>query len=491
MHKSLVNNILRGEWGWNGLVVSDWASVGETIMHGAAEDTTDAAAKCLAAGCDMDMAGGSYRRGIKKALEQGRITQAQIDEAVRRVLRLKFMLGLFDDPFKYLDRERRNNTLEKPEYRAKAREAAAKSMVLLKNDGGLLPIQPGGPFKKIAIVGPYADSRGNKDYMSFWTLGLGPGIHDYDSSKVVTPVQALKPALEAQGIEVVVVQSRLDGPEDGRYTAAMEACRDVDLIIACVGERGFDSGECRSVTDINLPKNQERMLRMVSRNGERAMVVVLFNSRPLTFPWADQNATAILNAWQPGYETGNALADILLGRANPSGRLPITFPRTLGQVPLYYNAPNTGRPQQQQGEMWKSGYLDAPNSPAYPFGFGLSYTHCSYSTPKLSTARLKRGETLNISVELTNTGKMAMEETAQCYIRDLSADIARPVKELKAFEKVKLQPGEKKTVVFRLSEKDLAYWNDALKFKADPGKFKLYVGRNARDAQELEFELLP
>ncbi|MBC7773793.1 MAG: beta-glucosidase BglX [Phycisphaerae bacterium] len=488
MNKNLITNILRGEWGWKGMVVSDWNSFGETIVHGAAEDDIDASVKCLSAGSDMDMAGGTFQRGLKKALESGRVTQAQIDEAVRRVLRFKFSLGLFDDPFRYLNQKRHDETLEKPEYRQVAREAAAKSMVLLKNDGGLLPLTEGSRFKKIAIIGPYADSKGDKDYMSFWTLGLG--MRAYDSTKVVRPAQALKPALEKLGFEVTVTEICLDATcTEKDYSTAINAAREADIVIACVGERGLDCGESRCVASLELPRKQDLILSIVGRLS-KPTVMVLFNSRPLVFEWANQNIPAILVAWQPGFETGNALADVLTGKVNPSGKLPVTFPRSLGQVPIYYNQLNTGRPQQQQGQMWTSGYLDSPTSPAYPFGFGLSYTKYSYSDLKISKSQYKMGETVEVSVTVTNVGDQAGEEIVQCYTRDLAADIARPVKELKGFEKIKLAAGESRVVTFRLSEKDLSYWNNELKWKADPGKFKVFVGGNSRDVKEGEFELV-
>lgn len=489
MNKHLITDILRGDWAWKGMVVSDWNSFGETIIHGAAEDETDASAKCLGAGSDMDMAGAVFQKGMKKALESGRITQAQIDEAVRRVLRFKFSLGLFDDPYRYLNQKNHEMALEKAESRQLAREAAAKSMVLLKNDGGLLPLNENSRFKKIAIIGPYADSHGNKDYMSFWTLGLG-GERLYDSTKVVRPAQALKPALEKMGFTVTVTEICMDANcTEVDYSAALNAARQAELIIVCVGERGLDCGESRSVASLELPRGQEKIMSIVGRlNKPTAMV--LFNSRPLVFDWANQNIPAILVAWQPGFETGNALADVLTGKVNPSGKLPVTFPRALGQVPFYYNHLNTGRPQQRYGQMWTSGYLDLPMTPAYPFGFGLSYTTYTYSNLKLNKSQFKMGETVEASITVTNSGSMAGEETVQCYIRDLSADIARPVMELKGFEKVKLNAGESRVVSFKLSEKDLSYWNNELKFKADPGKFKLFVGGNSRDVQEMEFELV-
>ncbi|MEI6410593.1 MAG: beta-glucosidase BglX [Bacteroidota bacterium] len=487
MNKHLVNDILRTEWAWKGMVVSDYNSFGETIIHGAASDDVDASAKCLTAGSDMDMAGGTFQRGLKKALEQGRVTQAQIDEAVRRVLRLKFQVGLFDDPFRYLDPKYRAATLEKPEFRQAAREAAANSMVLLKNDGGLLPISTNSPFKRILIVGPYADSHGNKDYMSFWTLGLG--MRAYDSTKVVTPAMALKPTLEAMGFKVTVQEICYDATcTEKDLSTAMEASRNNDLVVVCVGERGYDCGESRCVSDLNLRYNQEQILRVVSR-GNKPTVMVLFNSRPLTFQWANDNIPAILVAWQPGFETGNALADVLTGKVNPGGKLPLTFPRSVGQIPIYYNALNTGRPQERFGTMWTSGYQDISTTPAYPFGFGLSYSKFSYSDIKLSKPSISMNETLEVSVTVTNTSSVAGSEVVQLYIRDLSADIARPIKELKGFEKIMLNGSESKVVTFKLTKEELSYWNSDLKRKADPGQFKVFVGGNSRDVKEASFEL--
>ena len=486
MDKHLITDILRGEWGWKGMIVSDWASFGETITHGAAEDEVDAATKCLSAGSDMDMVSGVFQKGLRKALEKGRVTQAQIDEAVRRVLRLKFALGLFDDPFRYLDSKRRAATLEKPEHRELAREAAAKSMVLLQNDGGLLPLNPSGPFRRIALIGPFADSRTNKDYMSFWTLGVGNPY--YDSTKVVTPAQALKTELEKKGFLLTVTEVCLNATcTEKDYSLARDAARDADLVILCLGENGLDCGESRCVSTLELRKEQEKIVKYLPSG--KPTVMVLFNSRPMDFKLAAEKAQSILVAWQPGYEAGNALADVLTGKVNPSGKLPMTFPRSVGQVPIHYNHLNTGRPQQNFGQMWTSGYLDQPSTPAYPFGFGLSYTKFSYSKISMSKSAYKIGETVDVSVTVTNTGDVAGEEVVQLYIRDMSADISRPVKELKGFQKIRLEKGQSKIVSFRLSEKDLSYWNRDLKFKADAGTFKVFVGGNSRDVQEMSFEL--
>lgn len=488
MHKHLISNILKGEWAWKGMLVSDWNSIGETIIHGLATDDVDASAKCLLAGTDMDMAGGTYLRGLKQALQAGRITEAQINEAVRRVLRLKMTLGLFDDPFRYLDPKRRAEFIEKPEYRLLAREAAAKSMVLLKNDGGLLPLTPNSPFKKILLIGPYADSRSHKDYMSSWTQSIG--ISFYDSTKVVTPAMAIKPSLEKMGFEVTVKEICLDPYcNEKDLSTALKASNEAEIVVVCVGEQGNDCGESRSVANLNLKIAQEQLLKIVSR-GSKPTVMVLFNSRPMTFEWATENIPAILVAWQPGFETGNALADVLTGKVNPSGKLPITFPRHVGQIPLYYNHENTGRPGPDNYQIWTSGYLDQRNSPAYPFGWGLSYSRYVYSDIKLSQNQIRLNETIEVSVTVSNTGGMAGEEVVQLYIHDEAADVAPPVKALKGFQKIKLEAGENKTVSFKIGAAELAYWNQDNVRKADPGKFTVMVGPNSVELKRASFDVL-
>jgi beta-glucosidase len=468
------------------MIVSDWNSFGETIVHGAAADDEDAAAKCLVAGSDMDMVSGVFQRGLEKALKDGRVRQDQIDEAVRRVLRLKFQLGLFDDPFRYLDPKRRASTLERADFRQQSRELAAKSMVLLKNEQNVLPLTGKGPIKKIAIVGPYADSRSDKDYLSFWTGAIGV---DYDASKVVTAAQGLKPALEALGYQVTVVQLCATGDcGEADFAAAVKATQAADLVIGCVGEHGNDCGESRCVSDLNLSRQQESLLKALHRGG-KPVVMVLFNSRPLTFEWARQNLPAILVAWQPGYEAGNAVADVLTGKVNPAGKLPMTFPRSVGQVPLYYNHFNTGRPQEKYPTMWTSGYLDLTSEPAWPFGFGLSYTTFTYSDIRLDKSKIGLEETLVARVTVTNSGSVEGQEVVQLYTRDLTADVTRPLRELKAFEKISLRPGESKEVVLRVDARDLGYYNGDLVFKTDPGKFKVFVGGSSANTKEADFEV--
>jgi beta-glucosidase len=361
-------------------------------------------------------------------------------------------------------------------------------MVLLKNNNDVLPIRPTTTKKKVLIVGPYADSRGNKDYMSFWTLGLG--MRDYDSTKVVTPAQGLKPALEAMGYEVKVAQLGKNGIYDVfAQKDAYEASAGVDLIIACVGEQGINCGESRSVADIHLPGNQEEMLKTLKTRNV-PVVMVLFNSRPLVFNWVSENIDAIVVAWQPGFETGNGLADLLTGKTNFTGRLPITFPRNLGQVPLYYNHLSTGRPQTKFGTLWTSGYLDSEATPAYPFGFGLSYSPVEYSEIRAERSTIGNDETFVANITVTNNGKMAVDEIVQCYIHDLSADIARPVKELKSFLRVHLEPGDSKPLQFNISPEDRSYWNQDLKFKCDPGQMTLFIGSSSEKVKKMEFNVV-
>lgn len=489
MNRHLLTDILRGEWGWKGLVVSDWNSFGETLIHGTAEDEKDASAKCLSAGSDVDMVSGVFQKGLRRALEEGRITQAQIDDAVRRMLRLKYALGLFEDPFRYLSERRRRDELEQPQYRATAREAATASMVLLKNNNDILPLKSGGSIKKVALIGPYLDRKATKDYLSSWTGGIGDAL-SYDASKVVTPAQALKPALEAMGFEVSLTPVCPDvecGSEDD-IVKTMQATREADVAIIFVGERGDDCGESRSLTHLGLPRNQEHLIN-VAANTKKPVIMVLFNSRPLIFPVAKEKAEAILMAWQPGCETGNALADIITGKVSPSGKLPVTLPLNMGQIPIYYNGYSTGRPRTAPGEMHTSGYMDASNEPAWPFGFGLSYTTFSYSPIRLNKPVIAKGETLEATVLVTNKGGMTGSEVVQCYVRDLAADVTRPLRELKGFEKIKLAPGEYRNVTFKITAEDLSYWNQNLQFKSDPGKFQLFIGGNSQKTEVIGFEL--
>lgn len=483
MHPLLVNQILRKEWGFTGFVVSDYDSVGELVSHGVATDDEEAAWKALIAGCDMDMAGLIYINHLKNAYEKEKVSLRQIDDAVRRVLKMKFALGLFDDPFKYLDKAHREATLEKPEYLEAARDVARKGMVLLKNDNNVLPLDKN---QKIALVGPYANSVGNKDYMSFWTLGIG--FRQYDSTKVVTPLQGLQSKLgkKANIVTASGSKDKICTPES--IAEAVRVASQSDVIVVCVGEEGYDSGESRSVTDLNLNGNQEELIKALHKLG-KPIVMVLFNSRPLTFEWSSENVPAILVAWQSGYQTGNALADVLMGDYNPAGKLTVTFPRSVGQVPLFYNRLETGRYQYEFGTMWTSGYLDSPNTPRYPFGYGLSYTTFEYGDMKLSSNSISAKETLEVSIDIKNTGKRAGEEVVQFYIRDMVGDIARPVKELKGFEKIALKAGESKTVKFKISAEELAYWNAQNQYKADPGEFKVMIGPNSAKVQEASFIL--
>lgn len=489
MNDKLTTDILRKEWGFKGMIVSDWNSVGETMVHGAAVDEADATAKCLP-NCDMDMAGETYMKGMKIALRNGTVTEQQINDAVHRVLRLKFELGLFDDPYRYMNAARKDETLEKAEHREFAREIAAKSMVLLKNDGGILPLKENSTFKRILFIGPYADSREHKDYMSFWTLGIGKDATDYDTSKVVTPAMAAGPALENMGFEVTTKEICINATcTEKDYVTMINSVAESDLVVVCVGERGMECGESRSVSDLKLNRNQNNILNTLGRLG-KPYVAVLFNSRPLEMEELFENATAVVCAWQPGYEAGNALMDVMTGKVNPSAKLPMTWPRIQGQIPMYYNHLNTGRPQLKFPTLWTSGYLDIENTPAFPFGYGLSYTKFDYADLRVSKSNMKMGESVEVSVSVKNIGELAGDEVVQLYIRDVKADISRPVKELKGFEKISLNKGEAKTVRFTLTTEDLSYWNHNNEFKADPGRFEVFVGGNSRDVLQGDFNLM-
>jgi beta-glucosidase len=483
--KHLGIDILRKEWGFNGFMVSDWASYKELIAHGVAADDGEAAVKALSAGGDMDMEGKVYINGLEKALKNKKINIAQIDDAVRNILRIKMKLGLFDNPFKYLNKERRDNAMYKPEFIIATRDLAKKGMVLLKNIANtsgekVLPISK--TVKTIAIIGPFANSKTQKDYLSFWTFRA-------EQSKVVTLYEGIKNKIPSANIIFAEGLDKMDVMTEASLNDAIEKATQADVVIMALGEHGENNGEARSFTNINLPGQQEELLKKINALG-KPTVMVLFSGRPLTFEWANKNVAAILEAWQPGMEAGNAVADVLFGDYNPAGKLTMTFPQNVGQIPIYYNQLSTGREWSgKQEDFWYSRYRDVTNEPAYPFGFGLSYTDFSYSEISLSQKSITPLQKLEAAVTITNTGKYDGEETVQLYLRDVVADISRPVKELKGFKKIMLKKGESQKVTFSIGIEDLKYWNNELKYKADAGTFQVMIGTNSSEVKQVSFEL--
>jgi beta-glucosidase len=472
-NKYLVHDILKTDWAYKGMVVSDWASISEMIPHGIVGNKYEAGDLAFNAGVDMDMEGTVYLTEMQNLLNDGKITVAQIDESVRRVLRLKFLLGLFDDPYRYSDTEREKNTLLKAEFLEDARDAARKSFVLLKNDNQILPLSLN--TRSIALIGPAADAA--DDMIGNWS-GRGEGKH------VIT----LKKELETRmGAKILYAKGAdFNTTDKSGFAAAIAAARRADVIVAACGEAGMMSGESMSRADIGIPGVQEELILELAKLG-KPMVLVLFNGRPLVLTKVNATVPAILEAWIPGTMTGPALCDVLFGEFNPSGKLPVTFPYALGQVPIFYNHKNSGRPGSQD-QKFTTRYLDVPNDPLFPFGYGLSYTQFAYNNLILSESILPDGSPLEVRVDVKNTGQVTGTETVQLYIRDLVGSVTRPVKELKGFKKVALKAGEVQTVSFTITKEDLSFYNIDGVWGTEPGKFKVFVGTNSQNTIEAGFE---
>ncbi len=496
-NKWLMTDVLRQQWGFQGMVVTDYTAINELIDHGLG-DLQQVSALSLKAGVDMDMVGEGYLTTLKKSLSEGKVSQADIDRSCRLILETKYKLGLFEDPYKYCDVNRAKNNILTPAHLAKAREVAGKSFVLLKNEQQILPLAKTG---KIALIGPLANSGSNMP--GTWsvsadlnnTQSLMAGMKEVLGTKV-----AINYALGSNLLDDPIYQERAtmfgrtiprdNRSEDELIAEALKATEGTDAIIAALGESSEMSGESSSRTEIGIPGNQQRLLKALLKTG-KPIVLVLFTGRPLTLTWEQENVPAILNTWFGGTETGKAVADVLFGDVNPSGKLPATFPKNVGQIPLYYGAKNTGRPlaNGKWFEKFRSNYLDVDNEPLYPFGYGLSYSTFKYENLKLNTAVLQASETLQVEVEVQNTGKYDGEEVVQLYIRDIVGSLTRPVKELKSFQKVAFKAGEKKTITFEIKEADLKFYDENLEFVSEPGEFEIFVGTNSRDVLSSKFEL--
>lgn len=486
----LLRDILKGEWNYNGLVVSDWNSIGELLIHGVAADKKEAARLAITAGSDMDMEGNCYVPNLKKLVEEGTVDIKLVDDAVRRVLRVKFLLGLFDDPYRYCDENREKTQILTKEHLVAAREAAKRSIVLLKNDGGLLPLKKQG--QKIALIGELA---ADKDVpLGSWRAkaiaGSAVSLLEGMRSALTQPenLQYSKGPVYVSGKSLFTVPLEFNTTDRTGIDEAVKAAKAADVVVMALGENCFQTGEGRSQTDIKMKGLQQELLEAVFAVNKN-VVVVLMNGRPLDISWMAENVPSIVEAWHLGSEAGNGIADVLFGDYNPAGKLPASFPRTLGQVPIYYNHKSSGRPFDGEGNVFWSHYTDAPNDALFPFGYGLSYTTIAYSDLKISSPVISKGEKLQVSITVKNTGKVAGEEVVQLYIRDLVGSITRPVKELKGFEKLSLNPGESKVVNFTLDENDLAFYGADNQLKAEPGDFKLWVGPNSVEGLESSFTL--
>ncbi|WP_184549583.1 beta-glucosidase BglX [Mucilaginibacter sp. FT3.2] len=484
----LLTDLLRKQWGFKGFVVSDYTAVNEMEAHGLG-DLQMVSALALKAGLDMDMVGEGFLTTLKKSLQEKKITQLEIDQACRRVLEAKYKLGLFDNPYKSMDVARESTDVLSVANRSAAREITKHSFVLLKNDNQTLPLKKTG--MSIALVGPLANNQ--RDMLGTWVVagdweksisvmqgiknvvGDGVTINYAKGSNITEDAEFIKRLNFGPGM--VSIDPK---PADELLKEAVDAANKSDVIVAVVGESQSMSGESSSRSDIDIPEPQKNMLKALSKLG-KPMVIVLFNGRPLTLTWENEHATAILDVWAPGTEAGNAIADVLFGDYNPAGKITATFPRSVGQIPIYYNHKNTGRPYSSGPTKFKSNYLDISNEPLYPFGYGLSYTTFGYSDVKLNKTTLKGNETLTATVTVTNTGKLAGEEVVQLYISDPVASISRSVKELKNFKKIKLQPGEAKVVSFAITPEQLKFYNTQLKYDWEPGKFVVQIGTNSSD----------
>jgi beta-glucosidase len=484
----LLTDVLRQQWGFKGLLVSDYTAIKEMTLHGMGDEAQDAQL-ALKAGCDMDMVSELYVKHLKKLLDEKAVTQEMIDQACRRVLEAKYKLGLFTDPYRGCNEERAAREILTPENREFARELAGRAMVLLKNDNETLPLKKTGV---IAVIGPLAESR--RDLLGCWsaagdwkmntsildaikqaaepgvTILHQPGANIIDDSFTLT-------ALNNSGANLVPDQRSSRQMIDDAVAVAEKA----DVIVATLGESFAMSGEAGSRSDIGLPEPQEELLKALVKTG-KPVVLVLVNGRPLTLPWESEHCASILEAWAGGTEAGPAIADILFGDRNPSGRLTATFPRVVGQEPLFYNHKNTGRPLiGSDHSRYLSRYLDVPNSPLYPFGYGLGYTQFSYGQLKLSKTSLQGDETLVASIEVANVGKREGEETVQMYISDPVASVTRSVEDLRGFKKVTLQPGEKREVSFNIRPDDLKFYNSELVYDWEPGDFLIRIGANSSE----------
>ncbi len=484
----LVRDLLKGKWAFDGFVVSDWNSVGELIPHGVAADRKEAARLAITAGSDMDMEGNCYIAHLKELVEEGAVDESLIDDAVRRVLQVKEKLGLFDDPYRYGSTELEEALFLSDEHLAAARHAAKRSIVLLKNDGGLLPLDPGG--QRIALIGELAADKDSP--LGNWRAQAVPGsavsVLEGMQAKVNTPSMLLY----ERGPQYLLsrpsflVNVEINTTDRSGMAEAVAAARRADVAVVVIGENGFQSGEGRSVTDLK-PKGLQLELLEEVLEVNRNLVVVLMNGRPMDISDFIDRVPSVLVTWQGGSESGNAIADVLFGEYNPSGKLPVSWPRSVGQLPIYYNHKNTGRPTGSPQQVTWSSYTDQTREPLFPFGYGLSYTEFEYSNLTLDKNSMGMEDSLRLTVTLTNTGDRFGEEVVQLYVRDLVGTVTRPVKELKGFQKVGLEPGASTEVAFTLRAEDLHYYGAGNQWGVEPGEFRVWIGPSSAGGAEASF----
>jgi beta-glucosidase len=471
----LLTEILRDEWGFEGFVVTDYTSINEMVPHGIVANEADAGELAVNAGVDMDMQGAVYYNYLEKQVTEDKVKLARIDQAVRQILRIKYALGLFEDPYRYNDMERQATNIFTPSHRATARATARESLVLLKNENNALPLRKN--ISQLAVIGPLAESQ--EDMLGAWHADGRAG----DCVSLLTGIQA---ALGKTTNISYTPGVSVEGDDETGIPAALAAARLADAVIVVAGEKWTMSGEAASRTSITLPGKQAELIRQLHQIG-KPVIVILLNGRPLDLTNIIDHSDAILEAWYPGSEGGHAVADILFGDYAPVGKLPITFPRSLGQVPIYYNMKNTGRPY-DPGNKYTSKYLDESNDPLFPFGFGLSYTTFSYGTPTVTKAVSEGDFTATVSIEVTNSGKRSGREVVQLYVHDLVGSVTRPLRELKGFQLVDLAAGESKTVQFTLGKEELSFLRRDMTWGMEPGTFDIYIGGDSRATQKVSFE---
>ena len=473
--KFLLRDVLKNKWGFNGFVISDWASIREMIPWGFSKDEKEAAISAVEAGTDMDMEGGIYVPYLIDLVKQGKVKQEFVDDAVRRILRVKYELGLFDNPYRFLDEKREKEVIGSKANREAVLDMAKKSIVLLKNDTNLLPLKKSG--QKIVLLGSLAESKNSP--LGSWRIAA-------DSNTAVSVLEGMQQykgnSLNyVKGLDLTTVEPTFlteveyNTTDKSGFEQAKKAAKEADVVVMVLGEHGFSTGEARSRTNLDLPGLQQEFLEEIYKINPN-IVLVLNNGRPLTISWAAEKIPTIVEAWQLGTETGNAVAQVLYGDYNPSGKLPMSFPRNIGQVPIAYNHYSTGRFTNKDNNVFWSHYSDVEKTPLYPFGYGLSYTTFEYSNLKINKKTFSKGEKVEVSVDLKNTGKVTGKEVAQLYLQDEFASVVRPVKELKGFEMIELKAGETKTITFTLTDAELGFYNNQNEFVVEPGSFKVMVG---------------
>lgn len=496
-NKWLLDDLLRGEWGYDGMVVTDYGSIGEMLSHSVSANLQEAAAQALKAGTDMDMCSMGFIATLEKSLKEGKVSETDIDKACRRVLEAKYKLGLFQNPYKYCDPKRRKKDIFNEENRRAARDIAAETFVLLKNEGNLLPLKKQG---KVALIGPLANTRAN--LAGTWCVAYTPDKYSTLKEGMERALAGKATLLYAQGSNITrdaelqkagEFGKTIERGDDAQMKAeALAVAKEADVIVAALGETADMSGECASRTDLCLPDVQMELLQELNKLG-KPIVLLNFSGRPTVMTWENENIPAILNVWFGGSEAADAICDVVFGDKVPSGKLTMSMPQAVGQEPLYYNHQPTGRPVPEgtkEFRKYQSNYLDVRNDPLYPFGYGLSYTTFSYSDLQLSATEMSPTGSVEASVTVTNTGNVNATEIVQLYIRDLVASVSRPVKELKGFERITLKAGESKNVTFTITPEMLKFYNYDLKYVLEPGDFSIMVGPNSRDLKTAKLTVL-